>query len=280
LAKENSELKDKLKKADADILSKENELKLLNDRYAQLQGENKKLSSDIVNLDVVVKREREGSSSAEKLKAALAEAEKRLTALNQELAPLKAKIAELTREKEALLKEREKSIAEMKSTYDRLVSEMKAEIKKGEITISRLRDKLTFTIVERVLFDSGSVKLRKDGEAVLDRTLNIIQSAKDKEIRIAGYTDDVPIGPSLKNRFSDNWELSVSRAANVAAYLQKKGIDPKRMSAMGYSEFRPIESNESSEGRAKNRRIEIIMTAGDLTAVPDEETSPSPDGKE
>jgi chemotaxis protein MotB len=77
---------------------------------------------------------------------------------------------------------------------------------------------------------------------------------------VEGHTDNVPIGPDLVHIFPTNWELSVARAVAVVRFLQEKGgIQPKRLSARGYSYYRPVAPNESEEGRRQNRRIEIIL---------------------
>jgi chemotaxis protein MotB len=115
------------------------------------------------------------------------------------------------------------------------------------------------TPVDKILFDSGSADIKKNGKAVLDRVAEILGTITDKQIRIEGHTDNVPIGPVLAIKFPTNWELSTARSTTVVRYLQEKGVDPRFLSATGYSEYRPVESNESDEGKAKNRRIEIVL---------------------
>ncbi len=82
-----------------------------------------------------------------------------------------------------------------------------------------------------------------------------------------GHTDNVPIGSRLAERFPSNWELSTARATTVARYLQDKGIDPKLLSACGYSEFRPVSPNDTDENKAKNRRIEIALIPKDADRI-------------
>jgi len=152
----------------------------------------------------------------------------------------------------------------MKKTYDSLVGEMNVEIKKGEITITQLKDKLSVNLVEKILFDSGSADIKKDGKSVLDRVAEILVKVTDKQIRVAGHTDNVPIGPRIRERFPSNWELSTARATTVARYLQDKGIDPNLLSAGGYSEYRPVAPNDTDENKSKNRRIEIDLVPKDM----------------
>jgi chemotaxis protein MotB len=118
-------------------------------------------------------------------------------------------------------------------------------------------------VVDRILFASGQAEVTKDGLAVLKRVNNILKNVTDKSIRIEGHTDNVQIKGQLTKKYPTNWELSAARAINVTRYLQKQGIDPALLSAAAYGEFKPVAGNDSSEGRAKNRRIAIILLPKD-----------------
>jgi len=200
------------------------------------------------------------SAQITSLRDQIAEKEMSLNAKNAEIAALK-------QEKEQAVQEKEKSIAELKKTYNSLVGEMNEEIKKGEITITQLKDKLTVNLVEQILFDSGSSEIKKNGKKVLDRVAEILIKVADKQVRVEGYTDNVPISQRLAVKFPTNWELSTARATTVARYLQDKGIDPRLLSACGYSEYRPVAPNDTEEGRSKNRRIEISLIPKDLESA-------------
>jgi chemotaxis protein MotB len=115
--------------------------------------------------------------------------------------------------------------------------------------------------MDKVLFDSGKAEIKITGRRVLDKiSKNLLNKYPDRQIRVEGHTDNVPIGPELKSKFPTNWELSTARATSAVRYLQEQGgVDPKRLSAVGYSEYHPIASNDTPEERAKNRRIEIIL---------------------
>jgi chemotaxis protein MotB len=176
-------------------------------------------------------------------------------------------LEKLSKEKQRAIREREHAMAEMKQTYDSLVSELNDEIKKGEIAVTRLKDKLSLSMVEKILFDSGSSDIKQNGKAILDRVAEILRKVTDKQIRIEGHTDNVPIGPVLAAKFPTNWELSTARSTTVVRYLQDKGVDPALLSAAGYSEYRPVASNETDEGKAKNRRIEIVLIPLDADRV-------------
>ncbi|MEE9165409.1 MAG: OmpA family protein, partial [Nitrospinota bacterium] len=95
-----------------------------------------------------------------------------------------------------------------------------------------------------------------------------LETVKNRQIIIKGHTDNVPIGKKIKEEFPSNWELSALRAINVVHYLHKKvGISPKTLSATGYSKFRPVATNDTPEGRAQNRRIEITLLPLDVDKV-------------
>ncbi len=179
---------------------------------------------------------------------------------NKEIDSLKKQVTTLVEEKDATIEGKERSLKEIKNTYDNLMGEMSQEIKKGEITITQLKDQLSVNLVEQIMFESGSADIKKEGKKVLDRVAVILKKTTGKQIRIEGYTDNVQLSKRIKAKFASNWELSTSRATTVARYLQMKGIDPKLLAATGYSSYRPIASNDTEAGRAKNRRINIVLT--------------------
>ncbi|MBI4682043.1 MAG: OmpA family protein [Nitrospirae bacterium] len=203
------------------------------------------------------------SRKAELLSASNKELNNNITELSQEkLNAIQEKeraIASLSKEKLSVIQEKDRAIAELKNTYRNLVSELNDEIKKGEIAVTQLRDKLTLSMVDKILFDTGSADIKKTGKQVLVRVAEILKKVTDKQIRIEGHTDNVPIGAGLIAKFPSNWELSTARSTTVVRYLQENGVDPKFLIAAGYSEFRPVDSNETVEGKAKNRRIEIVL---------------------
>lgn len=155
---------------------------------------------------------------------------------------------------------KEERLTQMKGTFDELMQKMEAEITRGEITISELQGRLTVNMVERILFDSGKAEIKADGLKVLKRVGEILKGTTDREIRVEGHTDNVPISPRLRQTFPSNWELSTARAANVVHFLQDQiAIGGGRLTVVGFGEFRPVADNSSAEGRAQNRRIQIIL---------------------
>jgi chemotaxis protein MotB len=185
--------------------------------------------------------------------------------LSKSIADLRQKTADLeaenTRLKENLaeLKKKEADVQSESNTYKQLMQEMKGEVAKGQVTISELKGKLTLDVVDKILFASGQAEVTKEGLAVLKRVIDILKNVKDKSIRIEGHTDNVKIKGALVKQYPTNWELSAARAINVTKYLQQQGIDPAFLSATAFGEYKPMAGNDTPEGRAKNRRIAIIL---------------------
>ncbi|MFH2074643.1 MAG: OmpA family protein, partial [Pseudomonadota bacterium] len=105
----------------------------------------------------------------------------------------------------------------------------------------------------------GRAEVKSEGLEVLKRVVEILKTVTDKIIRVEGHTDNVPIGGILAKRYPTNWELSAARAINITRSLEKEGLDPALLSAAAFGEYQPVADNETPEGRAKNRRIAIIL---------------------
>jgi len=115
---------------------------------------------------------------------------------------------------------------------------------------------LIISLGEGGFFDSGSDQLKPDGRVLLDAIATSLVSTPN-HIRVEGHTDNVPI---FNSRFPSNWELSTARATTIVAYLIPKfGFSPERLSAAGYAEYRPVATNDTVEGRARNRRVDIVV---------------------
>jgi len=130
------------------------------------------------------------------------------------------------------------------------------EIRKHEVQMRVTPEGLVVSLREVGFFNSGEAELLEDGQATLARIAAILGS-RGFEIRVEGHTDNIPIHTS---RFKSNWELSSARATQVVALLiEKYSFDPLLISAAGYSEYRPIGSNETLQGRAANRRVDLVV---------------------
>ncbi|MEN8135532.1 MAG: OmpA family protein [Thermodesulfobacteriota bacterium] len=169
----------------------------------------------------------------------------------------------LHNELKQLRQAKEQEVAEMSTTYEELLSKMETEIDKGQVTISELKGKLTVNMVDAILFASGKAEVKDEGMQVLQKVVDILKSVTDKAIRVEGHTDNVKIGEALARRYPTNWELSSRRAVNVTRFLQAQGLNPEYLSAAAYGEYAPVADNETDEGKAQNRRIEIVLIAKD-----------------
>jgi chemotaxis protein MotB len=102
--------------------------------------------------------------------------------------------------------------------------------------------------------------LTSEGKDILNSIWDVLQNYPDRDVLIEGHTDNVQISPQFQHRYYSNWELSSARANSVLQYVLKKyGVDPTRLSAVGYGEYRPVSTNESDEGRRMNRRVVITI---------------------
>ena len=195
-------------------------------------------------------------------RAQAAEGEK--TELAQKVEKLEAEKTELAAAKEELSKDvqaKTGELAQLKGTFDGLQDKMKEEIAKGDIRLSQSGGKLRVDLVDKILFDSGEAVISKRGEGVLSRLGGVLAAMDDKQIQVSGHTDSNPISEKLASQFPTNWELSVTRAVNVVRFLEEKASVPaKNLIATGYGQYHPIASNKSAAGRARNRRIEILLT--------------------
>jgi chemotaxis protein MotB len=203
----------------------------------------------------------ERKQEVDQARAELAQARAAATQSQAQAADLKDKLAQSQARVDELQKEQETA----SQTHKSLEDEMRAALESKDVTISQLQGKLTVNILDRVLFDSGEVELKPDGAAVLRKVAAILAQHPNLKIHVIGHTDNVPIRASARSRFPSNWELSTARATAAVRFLtEKAGVDPRRLGAVGYGEFRPIADNATPEGRARNRRIAITLLSEEL----------------
>jgi chemotaxis protein MotB len=275
------------KTAEADALNRRLEASaaesaVLQDRISRLTGETQTLTAEKERLTVEGKglRERlkgnaeEMARTAQEMKNRTSEQEGDAQMLKESIDLLKKTkeeairtvsatyediLREMKGEIELLKKTKEEAVQTVSSTYEDLLKEMKGEIEQGQIAITELQGKLTVDLVDKILFDSGRAEVKPEGLEVLKRVVDILKTVTDKTIRVEGHTDNVPIAGTLAKRYPTNWELSAARAINVTRYLESEGLDPALLSAAAFGEYQPVADNETPGGRAKNRRIAIIL---------------------
>lgn len=191
----------------------------------------------------------------------------RSTMENQQLQnELEQKKRELE-DKEKQLQEREKRLNELQALLDakdKAITDLKKKIEDALLNFNQedltveLRDgKIYVSLAEQLLFQSGSTTVDPKGKEALVKLAQALKSQTDIDILIEGHTDSIPIKTS---KIQDNWDLSVLRATSIVRILTDNGIDPKQVVPSGRGEFVPVASNATKEGRASNRRIEIILS--------------------
>jgi len=139
-----------------------------------------------------------------------------------------------------------------------LEESLNQEIKDKQVRLQMMEKGLVITVVGDLLFDSGKAKIRPEAYSLLDKVAVVLkENVPQFDVGIEGHTDNVPIKLS---GWKSNWELSTARALSVLHFLvENKGIDPERISAIGYGEYHPVASNDTKEGRQLNRRVEIVV---------------------
>jgi chemotaxis protein MotB len=139
---------------------------------------------------------------------------------------------------------------------------LQKELTDKDVEISQLKGQLTVSVLDKILFKSGRADILPAGQAVLEKVARVLAQTDDM-IRVEGHTDNVPISARLKEKYYSNWELSAARAASVVRYFQlgEHKIEPLRMEAVGFAEFRPLAPNDTDANKQRNRRVEIVLTA-------------------
>ncbi len=149
-------------------------------------------------------------------------------------------------------------LSELERAKAELEDRLRNEINDKEVTVEMMERGLVITFVSEVLFDSGKAQLRSEALEKLDKVSGVLKTTvSDLNVGIEGHTDNVPIKYS---GWKSNWELSAARAMSVLHHLvDSQGVEPHRLAATGYGEYRPVDSNDTVEGRQKNRRVEIVI---------------------
>jgi chemotaxis protein MotB len=200
-----------------------------------------------------------------KLQGDLSEQQKRLISAREELEATRRRNEELAsnlQERERRVNELEKLIAEKEKAVSQLrkkVSDALLNFKENDLTIEVRNGKVYVSLAEQLLFKSGSTQVDPKGQKALQQLAGVLKDSRDINILVEGHTDNVPMSKGTAC-MGDNWDLSVLRATSIVEILQKSGVGPDRITAAGRGEHVPITANTTADGRAKNRRTEIILT--------------------
>ena len=223
----------------------------LSGQLEQEQRKRQKLQQkiDSVSADVVQKEK------------ALADAESGVSQLNQQL--------ETIRQEQALLEVRVEELGQQRKKdsehFEKLRNRLEQELNESQVEIEQLKNQMTvIKLTDDVLFGSGSVRIKPDGQKVLTLIAEALNGYPDRAISIEGHTDNVPVVHNT--RYESNWALSAARGLAAVNYFQQNNrVDPKRLKVVGYGEYHPVSSNDTAAGRQRNRRIEIRMMPPEIS---------------
>ncbi len=163
------------------------------------------------------------------------------------------------------MKKKQEQATKRLATLKDMLAKFKALIEGGKLKVKIKNGKMMLELPSAILFESGQADLSEEGQKTLAEVAAVLSTIGDREFQVAGHTDDVPI---KGKKFPSNWELSSARAVAVVKFLQEHGVSPENLSAAGYSEYQPTASNDSEDGKAQNRRIEITLMPN-LDELPD-----------
>ncbi len=225
----------------------------LNKNLNQLQEENTGFKKKIAHLEGDTTRMGEAIREyRESLYSNLSEQDKLTMLLKDKMSKLAEREATINKLQEEINAQNEKVAALLNSVKDALLG-----FNSEELTVTQKDGKVYVAMSDKLLFESGSAQVNKQGKAALGKLAEVLKKQTDIDVMIEGHTDSKPIKTV---QFKDNWDLSVVRATSVVRILTKDyNVNPLQIVPSGRSEYLPVDSNETAEGRAHNRRTEIIM---------------------
>ena len=149
------------------------------------------------------------------------------------------------------------------STYEKQGAELqqaRAQAAAEQSQLNKMQQEQKWVVAGDMLFPEGGYQLSANGKQALNQYVPQLQSLHNAKVVVYGYTDNLPVGAPLKRAgIANNIDLSSRRADNVVAYLETQGVDPNIISAKGFGDTHPVASNDTPDGRAQNRRIEIVL---------------------
>tara|TARA_X000000368_G_scaffold183829_1_gene145183 strand:+ start:226 stop:1221 length:996 start_codon:yes stop_codon:yes gene_type:complete len=225
---------------------------LLTSKSSRYMAEKAKETKEL--LEQLEKTQSELFAKEDQLKkntAVLEEKERILLDSQNELELRSLRVAEL----EAIINRKDSMVTALKQKISKALIGLEGD----GLTIEQRNGKVYISLEEDLLFASGKYEINQSGKQALDRLSDVLSYQKDLEILVEGHTDSIPL--TGRGLVKDNWDLSVMRATSVVKRLtSNSNLDPTQLIAAGRSEFVPIMSNSSSDGRSKNRRIEMILS--------------------
>ncbi len=153
--------------------------------------------------------------------------------------------------------------------YRKLVAQFRKMTEAGKLKVEIRNNRMIVSLGDKILFDPGKTQIKKEGAETLKQVTAILRDVQGRDFQVAGHTDNTPI---WSGRFRSNWDLSAARAVEVVNFMMGSGMEAGRLSAAGYADQAPIDSNDTVDGRTKNRRIEITVMPNldDLPPIADD----------
>lgn len=198
-------------------------------------------------------------AAAEKsaLESALSEAQEANEQMQSEFATLEQNL-QMSKEEITSLSETIKTNNEQIQALQDAISEVFVDFDSDQISMEERNGKLYITLSNSILFEPGRARLAEESVDVISMLADVFKRNPDVMVQVEGHTDNEPV-VIHKARYKDNWELSVARSVQVVREMEEAGVESGRLSASGKGETQPVASNETEEGRAKNRRTEFIV---------------------
>ena len=206
-------------------------------------------------------RIRELQGQAASLTAALEKLKQENEQEKQRHARFQQQAEKLGSELERTIAERETAQRALETARAELVQQLHAEIQRGDVFVRLRGSDLVVDVSDKVLFDPGEAEIKESGKEVLKQVARTLRRVPGSVFQVGGHTDSTAIvSKDVREKYPTNWELSAARATTVVRYLsEKQGVPGKQLVAAGFARFRPVASNRTKEGRARNRRIEIAV---------------------
>jgi len=207
----------------------------------------------------------EALTTGQELEAQVKQQMSEITTLSEQNDELIQQVAELTKDRSMLASEKAAIEAELQAREDALtdkIDELRStfseEMDENSVRIERLKNDIKVDLSDDILYPSGRANLTEKGREVITKVASQLANSPYL-IRIIGNTDNVAISERLAERFPTNWDLAAARAVGVVRLLQQEGVNPAKIEAVSRGEHYPVAANDSEDGRAKNRRTEILL---------------------
>lgn len=259
-AKKYEALEAELAKTRGELSKSQSEAKDLGIALQESQAQVESLNGRIAELEQSLQETKDALAAAE---TRATEAETSLAEALKDKSKLKDSVEEMTLALAELKRQRAQAEARL-AVYRSVLSKFKEMIDNGKLKVKVVDGRMVLQLQTDILFSSGSAELSDVGEVTIQEVGKLLSEIPDRRFQVEGHTDNVPIKTKT---YPSNWELASARAINVTTAMVAAGMPANRLSAAAYADTRPTASNQTDEGRAQNRRIEIVLVP-DLSDLP------------